>query len=384
MNDEIRRTYYQTLARQHQAATEGQLLGWNREVIEARLQLTEDAWNGLMREHVEMIKQSRTAEEKETNDLFMVRAETKYMEVKVLLLRGINEDKSRSFLDRIEQRDDDDDDSDSNDNNDDNEEDYNKIDRKRLGHSRWAPMSASRDGSSTSTYGRNSPIINNTAKRDGSSSSTYGRNIDLNIVKQEHNDEHFGEPSGRTSLPRLHRSPDTDSWDKDDIFKDGLPEVPSNAEKSNKYIDSHDEHSSGVRRSYPSDEEEDNESLHNDGGRRTRPWKPNPGGRGEGGPKRSRYSSPPPSPNSKKFIQCVVCQRLHPLFRCQKYLNMPLNARQNVVRMNELCRSCLSKGHYVNTCKQTCCKRCPNKMHNSTLCPKCPRELAMARFKRHS
>lgn len=380
MNDEIRRTYYQTLARQHQAATEGQLLGWNREVIEARLQLTEDAWNGLMREHVEMIKQSRTAEEKEINDLFMVRAEAKYMEVKVLLLRGINEDKSRSFLDRIEQRNDD---SGSNDNNDDNEEDYNKIDRRRQGHSRWGPLSASRDGSSTSTYERNSPSINNTANRDGSSSSTYGRNIDLNTVKQEHSDENFGEPSGRSSSQRLHRSPDTDSWDKDDIFKDGLPQGPAKAGKSNKYIDLNDEHSSGVRRSYPSDEDEDNESLlHNDGGRRTRPWKPNPGNRGEG-PKRTRYSSPPPSPpNNKKFIQCVVCQRLHPLFRCQKFLNMPLNARQTVVRMNELCRSCLSKGHYVNTCKQTCCKRCPTKMHNSTLCPKCPKEIA--RFKRYS
>lgn len=356
MNDEIRRTYYQTLARQHQAATEGQLLGWNREVIEARLQLTEDAWKGLMREHMEMIKQTRTSEEKEINDLFMVKAETKYMEVKVMLLRGINENKSRSYLDHIEKQENN---SDCND-GDSNEDDYNKNNQRRR-HSRWGPLKASRDGSST---------------------STYGRNIELNMVKQEQNtdsnsdwgDVHFG----KTSVKQPH-SPDTDSWDKDDIFKDALPLSPPIAEKSSKFNDSNEEQSSGIRRSYQSDDN-DNGPMHNDGGRRTRPWKSASYDRGES-TKRTRYASPT-SPNSKNSVECIVCQQPHPLYRCETFLDMPLNARQNLVRTNELCRSCLSKGHYVNTCKENCCKRCPTRMHNSTLCPKCPREFA--RFKRHT
>lgn len=90
MSDAILKTFYEALVRQLQAA-DSHLPDWNHELIAARLNLVENIWNGLVREQKEIAMQINRRGKYEQAEMFLVAAESKYMDVKVRLQRALAE-----------------------------------------------------------------------------------------------------------------------------------------------------------------------------------------------------------------------------------------------------------------------------------------------------
>ena len=63
--------------------------------------------------------------------------------------------------------------------------------------------------------------------------------------------------------------------------------------------------------------------------------------------------------------QCSSCSESHFLFRCSKFLNLPVNERIKIVKNASLCNNCL-RPHAAKDCKFGNCKKC-NKRHNTLL-----------------
>lgn len=75
--------------------------------------------------------------------------------------------------------------------------------------------------------------------------------------------------------------------------------------------------------------------------------------------------------STPEWLQCVLCNTIHTLFRCDVFKDMNLNGRKNHVQQYNLCDRCLRKRHTgqceVSRCNKEC-PRCPGKYHNSFLC----------------
>ncbi|XP_051161128.1 uncharacterized protein LOC127281454 [Leptopilina boulardi] len=63
--------------------------------------------------------------------------------------------------------------------------------------------------------------------------------------------------------------------------------------------------------------------------------------------------------------QCPLCKESHPLFKCNKFLNLTPNERFKVVKEAKLCVNCL-RNHKAKDCKFGSCKKCNNR-HNTLL-----------------
>lgn len=76
---------------------------------------------------------------------------------------------------------------------------------------------------------------------------------------------------------------------------------------------------------------------------------------------------------SAKFLQCPLCVGIHPLYKCDVFLQMPLSEKQMHVSLNNLCVRCLRSEH-PNSCwnevSNLPCKKCKPSIeyHNSSLC----------------
>ncbi|XP_048485432.1 uncharacterized protein LOC125490391 [Plutella xylostella] len=63
---------------------------------------------------------------------------------------------------------------------------------------------------------------------------------------------------------------------------------------------------------------------------------------------------------------CLMCNANHPIYSCQKFLDISLDSKLKLIAENKLCRNCLRSGHAVDDCRFGPCKRC-NKKHNSII-----------------
>lgn len=64
--------------------------------------------------------------------------------------------------------------------------------------------------------------------------------------------------------------------------------------------------------------------------------------------------------------QCYYCQGQHLIYHCNKFLNLPVENRIEIVKQLKLCINCLRNDHVVARCKSSLCRKC-EKAHN-TLC----------------
>ena len=71
-------------------------------------------------------------------------------------------------------------------------------------------------------------------------------------------------------------------------------------------------------------------------------------------PELSTYKTP--SANYATLIKesrCIVCNEIqnHPLYKCYKFNNMPVNERWYLVNCKKLCPHCLRNSHSLKSCK---------------------------------
>lgn len=77
------------------------------------------------------------------------------------------------------------------------------------------------------------------------------------------------------------------------------------------------------------------------------------------------------------FLQCTLCEFVHPRFKCSVYLSFTYEQKWRHVSEQWLCIKCLRPEHNPNPCEDRNCERpCPTcepygvvRCHNSTLCP---------------
>lgn len=79
--------------------------------------------------------------------------------------------------------------------------------------------------------------------------------------------------------------------------------------------------------------------------------------------------------NAPGFLQCDLCDGVHPKYKCKVYLEMSLSDRLLNVQEQSLCVKCLRKKHQGGCAdprsNQSCPKCAPQALyHNSSLCPK--------------
>lgn len=68
----------------------------------------------------------------------------------------------------------------------------------------------------------------------------------------------------------------------------------------------------------------------------------------------------------KSAVSCPLCSESHRLWSCKKILDMNVDQRSRVVRENDCCYNCLSKGHSVMKCtSKHRCSKCNKKHHSS-------------------
>lgn len=78
---------------------------------------------------------------------------------------------------------------------------------------------------------------------------------------------------------------------------------------------------------------------------------------------------------SAKFLQCSLCINIHPLYKCDVFLQMPLPEKQMHVSLKKLCVRCLRSAHPSSCWNEQSnlpCDKCKPMIeyHNSALCPK--------------
>jgi hypothetical protein len=65
-------------------------------------------------------------------------------------------------------------------------------------------------------------------------------------------------------------------------------------------------------------------------------------------------------------VKCVMCNKNHNLYQCQKFLSLSVAQRQNTVKQHKLCENCLRATHKTESCNSGNCRQC-HKRHNSLL-----------------
>ena len=69
----------------------------------------------------------------------------------------------------------------------------------------------------------------------------------------------------------------------------------------------------------------------------------------------------------KRNVSCNYCGEKHPIYRCEKFIQLSLKERGQAVVRKNLCRNCLLAGHSANSClKRGYCRQCRHK-HNNLL-----------------
>lgn len=75
---------------------------------------------------------------------------------------------------------------------------------------------------------------------------------------------------------------------------------------------------------------------------------------------------------SPAFLQCKLCPRIHPAYKCDVYKALPLHKRVEYVKNQKLCVKCLRSQHTGDCVDAKSNKHCPicqvEVFHNSTLC----------------
>lgn len=69
-----------------------------------------------------------------------------------------------------------------------------------------------------------------------------------------------------------------------------------------------------------------------------------------------------------KEFSCFYCNKSHSIYKCQEFISLSLNEKNDKVKSLKLCTNCLRKGHDVSTCRFSSCRHC-NEKHNSLLHP---------------
>lgn len=71
--------------------------------------------------------------------------------------------------------------------------------------------------------------------------------------------------------------------------------------------------------------------------------------------------------DNKSSRSCPCCKEVHKLYSCEKFKQLKISERLDLVRGNRLCFNCLAPYHTVDNCKSHySCKRC-NRKHNTIL-----------------
>ncbi|CAL1273554.1 unnamed protein product [Larinioides sclopetarius] len=77
---------------------------------------------------------------------------------------------------------------------------------------------------------------------------------------------------------------------------------------------------------------------------------------------------------NKQTKKCIIaeCNSFHPLYKCDKFKNLSLVQRKELVKNNRICARCLSSNHATNCPSSYSCISCKNRnvnaMHNILLC----------------
>lgn len=75
------------------------------------------------------------------------------------------------------------------------------------------------------------------------------------------------------------------------------------------------------------------------------------------------------------FLQCKLCDGIHPLYKCDVFKSLSLGERLSFAQQEMLCERCLRPGHDGYCVKDSCNRVCPSCLpresvrHNSYLCP---------------
>lgn len=73
-----------------------------------------------------------------------------------------------------------------------------------------------------------------------------------------------------------------------------------------------------------------------------------------------------PLSHKTQYKPCPMCKEKHPLFSCQKFLDLSIADKHNFVTQNKLCSNCLRSGHKASDCPLGPCRKCCKK-HNTLL-----------------
>lgn len=70
------------------------------------------------------------------------------------------------------------------------------------------------------------------------------------------------------------------------------------------------------------------------------------------------------------FPSCSYCQQDHPIYHCNDFKMIGLDAKLEHIENQGMCKRCLREQHPGRECKQKVCLKCPNNQyHNTLLCP---------------
>lgn len=90
--------------------------------------------------------------------------------------------------------------------------------------------------------------------------------------------------------------------------------------------------------------------------------------------KRFKYQRMENSRSPPEHLQCVLCNDIHPVYKCESFKAMNITGRKNHIKNNGLCERCLRKKHEGQCEFKKCNEPCPKckpaiVYHNSTICP---------------
>lgn len=66
-------------------------------------------------------------------------------------------------------------------------------------------------------------------------------------------------------------------------------------------------------------------------------------------------------------ICCPYCRGKHKMCRCEKFKNLELGDRWDVIERLRMCVNCFSRAHLTSNCREGACRKC-RAMHNSLMC----------------
>lgn len=78
-----------------------------------------------------------------------------------------------------------------------------------------------------------------------------------------------------------------------------------------------------------------------------------------------KSSNPKQTFTAQASHNCYACgEEGHPVYKCPKLLNLNVQERIMLIKKENLCFNCLRKGHRVNVCTSSNCRKC-GKAHNT-------------------